>query len=516
MADHRRWYRITLKEPLILSRRNTTTGEHRTLDFIPGRVLLGLTARIYDRLGDDAWTAFHSGAVRFIDAVPETEGPAQALPTPRCLTTLKRRRQRTSEKAYNEAVSDNSAIDDDKQYTSLGAPYVDIEEGALTPITVEKTSTVKTAIDPERGGTARDEHLFGYQAIGRGQTFLARIDADDDVDSSILDALEEVLVGSGRIGRSRSAEFGAVTIERVNGIEERESNAAVGDSSLRVVLTSALALIDDQTGAARLTPEARDFGLPDDWDLDLSNSFIRHRNYDRFNGHRKSFDLKRHVLQRGSVISFESVDGQGLTSEQLDEAKRMMRRGAGVDRQEGLGQFVLEPAWIGEETLQVDRLEQGEDAEAASIEAPDPVLQAFVASRVDRITGEKRHQLYQDAKKLAAFCAKSGDAPGKSQWSRLRRWAKAAPITTEAFGKLAGYEFSNSDETDDENTDFQEKFTKGWEVVFKGKTLGEFVVEYAKNEGDNGRHMLAELAHLVRANLVHHAAKKGHPEEASP
>lgn len=500
MADHRRWYRITLEEPLILSRRNVTSGEHRTLDFIPGRVLLGLTARIYDRLGDDAWTAFHSGAVRFIDAVPETEDAQKVIPTPRCLQQIKRRKSQKILHAYNAAAADNDTIDDALQYTSLDAPYIALGEGGLTRHSVKKTSTVKTAIDPERGGTARDEHLFGYQALRRGQTFLARIDADDDVDASILHALEDTLVGSGRIGRSRSAEFGAVTIEAIDGPEQQAPNATVEDTRLRVVLTSDLALIDEATGAARLTPEAADFGLPDDWRLDLAHSFIRRRNYDRFNGHRKSFDLKRHVLQRGSVLSFVT-DGQRLTSKQLDEVLRRRRRGVGVDRQEGLGQFLLEPAWMDHDKLRVDTDGAHDDDEPTSVDVPNPQLKAFVASRVDILTDEQREKLYKDAKKLAWFCIQNRDAPEKSQWSRLRRWAKAASITQPSFRALAG--------------DAQGRLTKGWEVTFEGQPLGDYLVEYGQRDDGDGAHMLSELAHLVRANLVHHRTEE-HAEETSP
>lgn len=504
MGKQRRWYRITLDEPLILSQRNVTSGEHRTLDFIPGRVLLGVTARIYESLGERAWTAFHSGAVRFIDAVPETTAGRRALPTPRCLQRVKR--EKLTE-AYNHAVEQSAVIDDSLQYTSLGTPYVDIDDAALTTIGVEKTSTVKTAVDSSGGPTPKEGHLFSYQAISRDQQFLARLDADTDVEPSTLDALEDALVGAQRIGRSRTAEFGAVTIERVSDPETPATSAAtVGDTQLRVVLTSELALVDERTGAARLTPRPGDFGLPDHWKLEPSHSFVRRRHYDRFNGYRRSFDLKRHVLRRGSVITFTSgSDDRRLTADELAEAERRASTGAGVDRHEGLGQFLLEPAWIGRETLSVDAADDEDAGADESIQPPDPALKAFVQRRVGPLSSQQREQLYRDAEKLARFCADNRDAPEKSQWSRLRRWAKAAPITQNAFARLAGAATSD---------DGKPKLSKGWEVTFEGQPLGEYVVNYGQAEDGDGSHLLCELAHLVRANLVHHR-KTGHQQEAS-
>lgn len=494
MADQRRWYQITLQEPVIISATNKTTGEHRTLDRIPGRALLGVAARIYAQLGDDAWTAFHSGAVRFLDATPLVDGQRRAIATPRCLQKIKRT---TPDRAFNAAIRDNQEMDDSLQYTSLGAPYIDIDGDQLRLLSVDKTSVVKTAVESSGGPTAKEGHLFSYQAIARGQTFVTCLEADDDVDDAIIDALDDALTGRCQLGRSRSAEFGAATIEPIDAIEEIPSLATAGDTHLSLVLTSELALVDEATGAPRLTPEPADFGLPEHWQLDLDTSFIRHRHYDRFNGYRKSFDLKRHVLQRGSVISFQSSNGSSLTDDELAAIEAVQKRGAGVDRQEGLGRYLLEPAWIQQQTLPLGS-STGEDSPSSKVEAPDPALSAFVASRKAQLTDDKREEIYREAKHLGDHCANHPDAPSRSQWSRLRRWARVADITTENFKELAGDTNSN--------------WSKGWETDYRGKPLAEYLVKFGEN---NGAIMLSELAHFVRANLVHQSA--GHPshEEAS-
>ena len=63
---------ITLQQHLIISQQAATAGAHHSHDYIPGSVLLGLAAsRLYAQLDEDAaWTLFHSGLVRFGDALP--------------------------------------------------------------------------------------------------------------------------------------------------------------------------------------------------------------------------------------------------------------------------------------------------------------------------------------------------------------------------------------------------------------------------------------------------------------
>lgn len=73
---------------------------------------------------------------------------------------------------------------------------------------------LKTAIDPQQG-RAEEGRLFGYDALLRGQTFQARLDADYDVNPDLFRRVTDALSGERLLGRSRSAEYGRARLEPV-------------------------------------------------------------------------------------------------------------------------------------------------------------------------------------------------------------------------------------------------------------------------------------------------------------
>ena len=63
---------LTPTERAAFSARAATEGDHQTLNYIPGAALLGwAAARLYDDM-EDPFCVFHSGAVRFSNALPLT------------------------------------------------------------------------------------------------------------------------------------------------------------------------------------------------------------------------------------------------------------------------------------------------------------------------------------------------------------------------------------------------------------------------------------------------------------
>ncbi|HAI70275.1 MAG TPA: hypothetical protein DCM38_12675, partial [Gammaproteobacteria bacterium] len=88
---------------------------------------------------------------------------------------------------------------------------------------------MKTAINPNTG-TAKDEQLFGYTSLPMGQQFIFNLEADDEIGQSLFDQVIEILQHKDlKLGRSRSAEYGAVKIELLP--EQKDERPAIGDSS---------------------------------------------------------------------------------------------------------------------------------------------------------------------------------------------------------------------------------------------------------------------------------------------
>ena len=83
-------YTARLVTDAVISERSSTTGGHRCLDYIPGACLLGaVAAKLYDSLGQDAFTVFHSGKVRFGNGYPLSAAGEPAFPVPFAWHTAK-------------------------------------------------------------------------------------------------------------------------------------------------------------------------------------------------------------------------------------------------------------------------------------------------------------------------------------------------------------------------------------------------------------------------------------------
>jgi CRISPR-associated protein Csx10 len=311
---------ITLKDDLVISANAATSGAHTSLDYIPGSLLLGaVAAKLYKSLSspEEKWQVFYSGKVCFQNGYIVHKDNRPSYPSPLCLHHFK------GEEPKNGGDTDISLfeqniirpniddLDNNKQPKQLREAYI-TGRGHLA--TVIRTASMKTAID-NTNGRAAESQLFGYQAIQSRQRFLAHIDIASDVPKDLVDHILDALEGQARMGRSRSAQYGRVTIERLKSeAYQPTSMAKVGDTDLTIWCLSDLALTDPITGQPTLTPRPEHFGLSQG-ELNLSHSFLRSRAYSPYNAFRKAFDSQRQVISQGSVITFDGI--APLTAEQI-------------------------------------------------------------------------------------------------------------------------------------------------------------------------------------------------------
>ena len=149
------------EEAAVFSRTAATEGAHATLAGPPGAALLGWAAsRCYEDLGDAAHTVFHSGMVRFSDAVRWVDGKAR-FPNPAILLKPKHGggetvlgRSRFEE--VNNAGKDANQI----QAEAVKGEWLSLDgEKSKAP---ETRHRMRTAMED---GKAKEGQLFGYQAI---------------------------------------------------------------------------------------------------------------------------------------------------------------------------------------------------------------------------------------------------------------------------------------------------------------------------------------------------------------
>ena len=409
------YLRLTLETDVALTAESGTLGGHETLTYIPGAALLGaVAAALYPPTStdrpppDDAVRMFHSGAVRFGMARPAVDG-MPALPMPLCLHSVKNQEGPLQNLAVNDRVA--------------GTQYVQRREGGLTPdgalVQPTRRYSLRTSIGSD--GRAREGFLYGIETLEAGTVLCARVDADDEND---LRLAESALVGrTMRVGRSRSAELGKVRVEKAApwSVPTLEGTTR----RLVVLCLSDLALRDAMNGAPRTEFQPSDLGLPADWRVLPSHTFVRVRRYSPFNGTRRRPDLERQVIVAGSVITLA-----GDTPVDRAAIRANVARGLGDHRQDGLGELLIDPAALSKPEHVTHRWMP---AAAPAAPIPDDALGRWL----QRTTHDRRAEMSalawagDQARDLAKLRMAT-----RAQWGEIRRQARAARrqgLSDEAF-----------------------------------------------------------------------------------
>lgn len=429
---------LLLDQPLILSLQAASAGAHQCLDHVPGSVLLGLAAsRLYAELdANDAWTLFHSGQVRFGDALPTDPRGQATYPLPLCWHAYKGEPVRVAGRLQADALFDPACSTPDarRQPVQVRSGFTALDGSFVEP---ERLQTLKTAIDPDTG-MAAESQLFGYEALAPGQRFRFALQADPDVPQALWQRLLKALTGTARLGRSRSAQFGRVSIVRYDAAPagSDEVPASAPGTDLTLWLLSDLALEHD--GQPCLTPHPPLLGLPPETRWQVDRSFLRSRRYSPYNAFRRCYDAERQVISRGSVLRF-SLPGT------LDAAMiEALQSGLGLYLESGLGRVWVNPPLLtssrpafGVETAARAPADAGSMPAPATAAPPDSVLIHALRQRQQRRGGDKLHELL--ARKLFEdLCGRVSEArhflalpagaapesvPGRSQWGRLKQLA---------------------------------------------------------------------------------------------
>ncbi|MEX0914938.1 MAG: hypothetical protein WDZ60_03525, partial [Wenzhouxiangellaceae bacterium] len=271
-------FRVTLLEDAILASQSGTVGHNPSLAYLSGAVLHGIAANRWyrenrDGADDTGWRLFHSGAVCFSDGLPVLDGEP-GYPAPLSLHRPKvRPATHWGEPGERQQIPvRNLAMQADDTPSTM--QWEGLTTGHVTDSRIWFQSPaslrMKTAIDPEKGRAAESQ-LFSYHALDAGQEFVFSVSCTEPHD---MESLKSLLEGKARIGRSRTAEYGAVEIKSValaDGGEPKSSRRS--DDVLLVWLLSDLAMVND-LGAPTLNPRPEYLGLPESLEFMPGNSFL--------------------------------------------------------------------------------------------------------------------------------------------------------------------------------------------------------------------------------------------------
>lgn len=324
-------FKCTLLSDIIINQKAATEGPNKTLDFIPGSNFLGIVAADYDGFGDKAMEVFHSGKVRFGDAHPVNEGSSiRSLRIPAAMFYPKLKKP--SDISYIHHLISEKELETLKkeQLKQCRSGFYEFKNNKATEVDADKNFAIKSAHDKEKR-RSKDEQMYGYQSLQEGLTLCFEVEIDSE-NTELQTKIEKALVGKKRVGRSRTAQYGLVKIEKwdYKNIPSRESK-----DGLVVVYADSRLIFLDKYGLPTFQPSPKDLGINDDnakiiWE----KSQIRTFQYTPWNYKRQCHDTDRCGIEKGSVFVIESS-----TSPKNSQY-------VGAYKNEGFGKVIYNPEFL--------------------------------------------------------------------------------------------------------------------------------------------------------------------------
>jgi len=340
-----------LLSDVVIHSSSNKEGKVSIHDYIPGSNFLGIVAKNYDDFGNEAFDIFHSGKVMFGDANLLLDDEV-ALRPPLCWFGRKGESITTEDNDGRNLIYNQLHLDDEdyKELVSQNIQLKQIRGGyffnkSRIYETISTRYSQKSAHDSKKR-RSKEGMMFGYYSLPKGLELGFNVSFRGVSDENIQKVIE-ALEGVKRVGKSRSAEYGAVEItklteqNRLNRVGSRkESNSS---RNLYIYASSRLALIDED-GQTILKPTIKSLNLPETASIDWGKSQIRTSQFTPYNFARRTRDYQRLIIEKGSVIVIKNLPENFDAKEWLDSLGGKL----GVFLSEGFGEIIVNPSFLDE------------------------------------------------------------------------------------------------------------------------------------------------------------------------
>ncbi len=390
------------EDPAVFSATAATLGLHQTRDAPTGAALMGWAARqLYDRL-DPArqHLLFHSGRIRFSDAVPLLEGEP-VFPRPEILL---RPKQGAGEPVLGRAA-----------FAQRYGPDRQANEVTMCRVTLAGVAAPKPATGHRLRNSRHSDALFGYAHLeAEGAVYRALVDADAPIEEELSALLRSAFEGPLVLGRAGANGYGGgyrVTLEPAERSPWPGPQRTGGRDLVRLWCLADVALADAATGAPKFAIAPEDVGLAG-WEPVPGETAARLCRYAPWNRALGGREGEIAAIAAGAVFALR-WPGPGPAPDVAVPAV------IGMHRERGLGRVTLLP-----EDFRF-RPAQGSEAPraaGAAAGAPLPDLAKWAMARAaERGTRANRDQWIRRLEgDLEALAEQLWDAfPAAAQWQQL-------------------------------------------------------------------------------------------------
>lgn len=402
-------YKCSLLSDVIITADAATEAPSDILEYIPGSKFLGIVASVlYENEEDEDQKSrildlFHNGTVQYGDANLFWKD-SEFLKVP--FSWYKEKGATDYDDIYIHHLIQSRG----KQLKQMRSGYFSMEKRSF--INVHKRFSLKSAQDSEKR-KSKDEQMFGYQSLKAGSEWIFDV---VDHKGDYAEEIKNILRGTHRIGRSRSAEYGLVEIEFLG--REQYPGTEIYSGEIVIYAKSNLCFVDEYSGEYTAQPSAKQLCGDPEAKILWEHSQVRSRNYKVWNRHRWNKDRDRLIIERGSVFVLK------LKNEVTSD---FYLGGIGSHVAEGFGKVVANPEFLkaDSEVLPVrfakDSIDYSQKSVVEEGDQDDIIFEIL----------KKRHERndfdFQIDRRVNDFEREYGNRFNglkPNQWSTLRNYAK--------------------------------------------------------------------------------------------
>ncbi|BDD02062.1 hypothetical protein [Persicobacter psychrovividus] len=401
-------FKCTLKSDIVLSQTSATEGFHKSLDYIPGVKFLGITAKaLYGKDESQTQRLFHSTKVQFGNAYPLVNSKP-TTPTP--FSYRQRKVKNGDEAVYLFGHEDFAIAEEGGQLKQQRAGFFN----NFGKVEIDQNFSIKSAYDEDKR-KSKDSQMYGYFSLPKNSQWQFEVTAEQVED---LQQIKEALQGTHRVGRSRASQYGLIeiTCEDLQCKEITTQKVKPIHGKIWVYAQSDCCFLDE-FGLPNFNPQASDFGLPADLELDPEKTQSRNHSYRLWNGKRNTLDAERQVTSKGSVWVFDC--------DQEVEVPFFV----GAFQAEGLGRVLFNPSFLiaeaGAVVIDSGFNKKGAiDQQTEHTVKPDEKDALLQFLNLQQQQAKEQNDTEKDAMKFIQENDHEFKMIGASQWGHIRKSAK--------------------------------------------------------------------------------------------
>jgi hypothetical protein len=402
-------FEITFKSPIILQASSNTQGKMSSLDFIPGSAFLGMVASRYSDFSDP-FKIFHSGAVKFCDAAPIKDGK-EFFKIPLSYFHEKL----DSSKIYNHHLLSHEEFEKFTQLKQMRSGYINDEKKQLI---IDRDFSQKSAYDKNKR-RSKDSQMYGYEAFRAGLKWRFSVKFDASVSEDDIVLAKETLERSTRLGKSKSAEYGAVEIKFIDENTDEIQSFTPPEKYTFVYAKSRLALIDENGNPSYDVK----YILPNlsANSVDYKKTQIRISNFTPYNGARSTKDYERACINKSSVIALKNLSAEQIAA---------LKNGVGAYLSEGFGEVLINPWFLDGGDAKDNPIEFQKEAQIERSTGKIPTQSDLAKFLKQKQT--TKDQALEIAESVADFIESHKDKfnkISKSQWGAIRSICKEVAVS---------------------------------------------------------------------------------------